>query len=133
MNVVCIVGRLCADPELKYTPAGVAVTTMRVAVDNPYRKGEDGKKTADFFTVVAWRQTAEFIANYGEKGREVEVSGRLQVREWTTGEGQKRSMVEISANELRLVGPKPANGHGGHPHEESPPDDAYDDQYTGSG
>jgi single-strand DNA-binding protein len=123
MNVVCLVGRLCGDPELKYSQAGVAIATMRIAVPNPFKKDDNGKIGADFFTVVAWRQTAEFISNYGEKGREVEVDGRLQTREWVGQDGTKRSVIEISANNMRLVGPKPPNGDQG-----PTPDEVYGDQ-----
>lgn len=100
MNVVALVGRLVADPELKYTPSGIAVATLRIAVDRR-TKSETGEKSADFFNVVAWRHSAEFAANYLTKGRLVSVSGKLQQRSWVQQDGQKRSAVEVVADSLQ--------------------------------
>jgi single-strand DNA-binding protein len=99
MNVVALVGRMVADPELKYTPSGVAVCSFRIAVDKR-TKSESGEKQADFFDIVAWRQSAEFAANYLSKGRLVAVSGRLQQRSWVQQDGQKRSAVEVVADKI---------------------------------
>ncbi|MEN6415875.1 MAG: single-stranded DNA-binding protein [Armatimonadota bacterium] len=100
MNVVVLIGRLVADPELKYTPSGVAVCQMRIAVDRRF-KSETGEKVADFFNVVAWRQRAEFAANYLGKGRLVAVEGSLQSRTWVQQDGQKRYSVEVVADNLQ--------------------------------
>jgi single-strand DNA-binding protein len=100
MNVVVLIGRLVADPELKYTPSGVAVATLRIAVDRR-QKSETGEKLSDFFTVVAWRQSAEFAANYLTKGRLISVQGRMQQRSWVQQDGQKRSVVEVVADNLQ--------------------------------
>ncbi len=100
LNVVALVGRMVADPELKYTPSGVAVCTLRIAVDRRF-KNESGERESDFFDVVAWRQAAEFAANYLSKGRLVSVSGRLQQRSWVQQDGQKRYKIEIVADELQ--------------------------------
>jgi single-strand DNA-binding protein len=99
MNRVILVGRIASDPELRYTPSGVPVANFRLAV-NRDRPSQQGEREADFFTVVAWRQSAEFAANYLSKGRLVAVDGRLQARQWTTQDGQKRSMVEVVADRL---------------------------------
>ncbi len=100
MNVVVLVGRLVADPELKYTPNGVAVCQLRIAVDRRF-KNESGERESDFFDVVAWRQSAEFAANYLTKGRLIAVHGRLQSRSWVQQDGQKRSKVEVVADNIQ--------------------------------
>lgn len=100
MNVVALVGRVVADPELRYTPSGIAVTTFRIAVNRRF-KSESGEQEADFFDVVAWRQTAEFASNYLTKGRLIAVEGRLQQRSWVQQDGQKRSKVEVVADNLQ--------------------------------
>jgi len=100
MNVVVLVGRLVADPELKYTPSGVAVCTFRIAVDRRF-KSQSGERESDFFDIVAWKQRAEFAANYLTKGQRVAVSGSLQTRSWVQQDGQKRWKTEIVADDLR--------------------------------
>ena len=98
-NKVVLVGRLCADPEMKYTPSGVAVANIRVAVDRPF-KNAAGERETDFIDVVAWRQTAEFVNKYIGKGRLVVVDGRLQVRQWQTPEGQRRREYSVVAEQV---------------------------------
>lgn len=100
LNNVVLIGRLVADPELKYTPSGVAVTQLRIAVDRRF-KSESGEKQSDFFDIVAWRQSAEFAANYLSKGRLVAVQGRLQSRSWVQTDGQKRWKVEVVADSIQ--------------------------------
>jgi len=102
VNRVLLVGRLCNDPELKYTPSGVAVANFRVAVDRPFTNAQ-GEREADFIDTVAWRQNAEFAANYLGKGRLVCIDGRLQVRSWTTSEGQRRRAMEVVADNVRAL------------------------------
>ncbi|HZO87312.1 MAG TPA: single-stranded DNA-binding protein [Chthonomonadaceae bacterium] len=99
LNRVVLVGRLVADPEMKYTPAGVAVAQMRIAV-NRVTKNEQGEYETDFFNVVAWRRTAEFAANYLTKGRLISVDGRLRTRSWVAQDGTKRNVVEIEADNV---------------------------------
>lgn len=100
MNVVALVGRVVADPELRYTPSGIAVTTFRIAVNRRF-KSESGEQEADFFDVVAWRQSAEYASNYLTKGRLIAVEGRLQQRSWVQQDGQKRSKIEVVADNLQ--------------------------------
>jgi single-strand DNA-binding protein len=100
LNRVVLVGRLTADPEMKYTPTGVPVTQLRIAV-NRVTKNEAGEYESDFFNVTAWRRTAEFCNNYLSKGRLISVDGRLQTRSWvdqTTG--QKRTAFDIVADNV---------------------------------
>ena len=100
LNRVILIGRLVADPELRYTPSGVPVANCRIAVDRPF-KNAAGERETDFINIVAWRQRAEFAANYLGKGRLVAIDGRLQIRQWTTQDGQKRSTAEVVADDLQ--------------------------------
>lgn len=100
LNNITLIGRLCTDPELKYTPSGKAVCNFRLAVDRN-RKDDSGNKETDFIDIVAWQQSAEFASNYLTKGRLAAVQGRLQIREWTAQDGTKRKSAEVVANEVR--------------------------------
>ena len=116
VNRVVLVGRLTRDPEIRYTPAGIAMATMSVAVDKgiPRDKQREGEPTADFFNVVAWRHSAEFASNYLGKGRLVAVDGRLQQRSWVDQQtGQKRSVVEVVADRLQGLDRAPEGEGGG--------------------
>jgi len=116
INRVVLVGRLVADPELRYTPNGTAVASLRLAVDRG-RTNAEGNRETDFFNVVAWQKSAEYAANYLNKGRLIGVDGRLQQRSWVAQDGTKRSAVEVVAErvqslEARKDGgePRPAAG-----------------------
>lgn len=100
-NNVTLVGNLTREPELKYTPSGAAVAKFGLAVNRFYtnRNGEKVEQT-DFFNVNAWRQLAENIAESLTTGARVIVSGRIQSRSWETDDGQKRTVVEIEADEV---------------------------------
>ena len=97
-NQVILGGRLCADPELKTTPGGVYVTQVSIAVSM--------RDNADFFSVVAWRQTAEFLAKYFRKGSSVCVVGTLQTRKYEAKNGEKRTATEIVARDVYFVDSK---------------------------
>ena len=97
LNRIVIMGRLTRDPELRRTQNGTPVTSVRLAVDRDF-KSQDGTKQADFFDVVAWRQTAEFVSKYFTKGRMAIVEGRLQSRDWQDKDGNKRTSIEIVAD-----------------------------------
>jgi single-strand DNA-binding protein len=110
INRVVLVGNIANDPELKYTPSGVAVANFRVAV-NRTRPSQQGEREADFIPIVAWRQNAEFAANYLNKGRVVAIEGRIQVRSWQTQDGQRRRSVEVVADRVQGIGRRePAEG-----------------------
>ena len=100
LNRVILVGRLVADPELRYTPSGVPVANFRLAVDRQF-KSQGGERETDFINIVAWRRSAEFATNYLAKGRLVAVEGRLQIRQWTTNDGQKRTTAEVVADNIQ--------------------------------
>lgn len=99
LNKIFIMGRLTRDPELRRTQGGNAVTSFALAVDRDF-KSADGTKETDFIDVVAWRNTAEFAAKYFTKGRMAVVEGRLQMRDWTDKEGNKRRIAEVVANNI---------------------------------
>lgn len=101
LNRVVLIGRLTKDPELRFTPDGTPVTTLRLAVSRPTSK--EGQPGADFFNVVVWRKLAELCSEYLGKGRLVAVEGRLRRREWKTAEGQPRSDVEVVATNIQFL------------------------------
>ena len=112
LNRIILIGRLTRDPESKVIPSGVSVTTFSIAVDRPQSseaRQSGQEKQTDFVDIVAWRQTAEFAANYLQKGRLVAVEGKLQIREYVTQEGQKRKAAEVVADNLRPLD-KPRDG-----------------------
>lgn len=100
MNRIVLIGRLTRDPELRYTPSGQAVVNFGLAVDRDYKNAQ-GEKEADFINIVAWRQKAEFAANYLQKGRLIALEGRLQIRSYTTQDGQKRTAAEVVADNFQ--------------------------------
>ena len=99
LNKVFVMGRLTRDPELRRTQSGTAVASFSLAVDRDY-KTQSGEKETDFFDVVAWRTTAEFVAKYFTKGRMAVVEGRLQVRPWQDKDGNNRRSTEIIAENI---------------------------------
>ena len=104
VNSVVLVGRLTADPEMRYTPNGVAVANFRLAVNRPGRRDqEDDRQQADFIDIVAWRQQAEFCGNYLNKGALVGIEGRIQVRNWETQDGQRRRTTEVVAFRVQAL------------------------------
>lgn len=111
LNRITITGRLCADPDLRRTQPGTPVTSIRIACDRDFGKGEE--KETDFLDVVAWRGTAEFICRYFTKGRLITVDGRLQTRGWTDKQGNKRVAHEIIADHAYFGDSKPSEADGG--------------------
>lgn len=95
LNHITIMGRLTRDPELRRTGSGVAVASFRVAVDRDFAPKDGGERKADFIDCVAWRQTGEFISKYFAKGRMIVVDGRLEMRDWTDKDGNKRTSAEV--------------------------------------
>ena len=106
LNKVVLCGRLTADPELKQTQSGIAVVTFTLAVNRRFQsRGADGAQAqqADFISVVAWRQTAEFISKYFKKGSALCVTGSIQTRSWQDQQGQKRYATEVVVDEAMFV------------------------------
>ncbi|MBA2133087.1 single-stranded DNA-binding protein [Capillibacterium thermochitinicola] len=102
MNHVILIGRLTRDPELRYTPNGVAVANFTLAVDRPF-SNQEGAREADFIPVVVWQKLAETCANHLHKGRLVAVDGRLQIRSYETQDGQRRRVAEVVAANVQFL------------------------------
>jgi len=102
MNHIVLIGRLTRDPELRYTPNGVAVTGFDLAVDRPV-PNQQGERETDFIRIVVWQKQAELCANYLKKGRLAAVEGRLQIRNYETQDGQKRRVAEVVASHVQFL------------------------------
>ena len=100
LNRCILMGRLTRDPELRRTQSGTAVASFALAVERDFKDKDTGEKTADFSDIVAWRQTAEFVARYFTKGRLAVVEGRLQTRSYEDKNGSKRKAVEVVADSV---------------------------------
>ena len=108
LNVVAIMGRLVADPELRTTPQGINVCSFRIACDRNFaRQGE--QRQADFIDIVAWRSQAEFVSKYFQKGSLIAIDGSIQTRQYQDKNGNNRTAIEIVANNVNFAAPKSAN------------------------
>ncbi|MGC9338734.1 single-stranded DNA-binding protein [Listeria ivanovii] len=105
MNRVVLVGRLTKDPELRYTPAGVAVATFTLAVNRPFKNGQ-GEQEADFIQCVVWRKPAENVANFLKKGSLAGVDGRVQTRNYEGNDGKRVYVTEIVAESVQFLEPR---------------------------
>lgn len=117
LNRVILIGRLTRDPDLKYTPSGVATASFTLAVDRPFTSG-NGEREADFIPIITWRQLAENCANYLRKGRLAAVEGRINVRNYENNEGRRIYVTEIIADNVRFLESNresgaPQQGNGG--------------------
>ena len=102
LNVVALMGRLVADPELRHTPNGVATCTFRIAVDRNFARQGEERKT-DFIDIVAWRQSAEFVCRYFHKGSLIAVNGSLQTRNYEDKNGNRRTAYEVVADNIHFA------------------------------
>ena len=100
LNRIILMGRLTRDPELRQTQSGVSVANFSLAVDRDFKDKATGEKGTDFIDIVAWRQTAEFVSRFFTKGRMAVVEGRLQLRDWTDKDGNKRRTAEVLAEHV---------------------------------
>lgn len=105
MNVVCIMGRMVADPQPSQTTTGRSVVTFRIACERNH-SGPDGQRQADFIDIVAWNQTAEFICRHFTKGMMIAIDGRIQTRQYQDKNGNNRTVFEIIASNVNFCGPK---------------------------
>ena len=112
LNKVFIMGRLARDPELRHTQSGTAVASFTLAVDRDFKDKSTGERATDWIDVVAWRQTGEFVSRYFTKGRMAIVEGRLQIRDWTDKDGNKRRSAEVVADQV-YFGDSKRDGDGG--------------------
>lgn len=143
LNHIVLMGRLTRDPELRRTGNGTAVASFTIAVDRDYSPKE-GEKETDFFDVVAWRQTGEFVSKHFSKGRMAVVEGRLQIRKWKNKEGENRYSTEVLADHVYFGDSKKdassdnsasngggyGGGYGGYP---APNENAYGGGYPAPG
>lgn len=106
LNHITVMGRLVRNPEVRKTPADVSVANFTVAVDRDVKNKETGERETDFLDVVVWRYAAEFVSKYCVKGSQVVVDGRLQIRNWTDKDGNKRKNAEIQAENVYITGKK---------------------------
>lgn len=117
LNRIIIMGRLARDPELRHTQTGTPVASFTLAVDRDVRDKSTGERVTDWIDVVAWRGTAEFVSKYFSKGRQAVVEGRLQIRDWTDRDGNKRRSAEVVAENVyfgdsRRDGDNSGSGYG---------------------
>ena len=112
LNHIVIMGRLARDPELRHTQSGTPVATFRMAVDRDFKDKTTGERATDWIDVVAWRGTGEFVSRYLAKGRLAVVEGRLQMREWTDKEGNRRTTAEVVADNVYFADSR-RDGDGG--------------------
>jgi single-strand DNA-binding protein len=117
LNRIILIGRLVRDPELRYTPAGVANCSFTLAVDRPY-VNQKGERDTDFIDIITWRKLAETCASHLGKGRLVAVDGRLQIRQYETAEGQRRRVAEVIADTVRFLDWPDRGREGSHPDSE---------------
>jgi len=103
LNNVVLIGNLTKDPELRYTPSGLPVATLRLAVNRNFTN-QQGEIETDYFNIIVWRNQAEKCAEYLSKGRQVAITGRLQSRSWEGNDGQKRFVVEVVADRVVFLG-----------------------------
>lgn len=141
MNRVILIGNLTKDPELRYTPNGVAVTTFTLAINRP-RTNQAGERETDFINVVAWQKLADLCATYLRKGRQAAVEGRLQTRSYDNKEGKKVYVTEVVAENVQFLGAKtgaegsgydPGLGGGSRPAGNRDDHDPFDDPFANAG
>lgn len=105
LNSVSLQGRLTADPELKHTQSGISVVSFNIACERSFAN-KDGKRTADFITINAWRQTAEFVCKHFSKGDMIVLDGSIETRRYEDKNGNKRTAFEVKANNVHFSGAK---------------------------
>ncbi len=115
MNKVILIGNLTRDPEMRTTQAGIPVCSFTVAVNRRSKNAEAGQPDADFFRISAWRQLAELCNRYLAKGRKVCVTGSITLQNFTGKDGQQRSSLEVTADEVEFLSPRGEGGGEGRP------------------
>src|SRR5690554_6809241 len=126
LNRIILIGRLVADPTLRYTQSGIAVTTFTLAVDRAFAN-QQGEREADFIDIVVWRRLAETCANHLFKGRLVAVEGRLQIRSYDDQNGIRRKAAEIVADNVRFLDRARGSDAGSDESADGPPEPEFDD------
>lgn len=111
INKVILMGRLVADPELRQTPNSISVCRFRIAIDRPYSPSNGGERQADFISIVAWRQNAEFVSKYFSKGKMAIVEGSLRNADYTDANGVKHYAMEVQADKVSFGESKSSGGN----------------------
>ena len=125
LNHIVLMGRLTRDPELRYTQSQTPVASFRIAVDRDFGGRDGAERQTDFIDIVAWRSTAEFVSKYFTKGSMAVVSGRLQMRDWTDRDGNKRTSAEVVADNVYFGDSKRDRGENGGGYQAPRSNDAY--------
>ncbi len=125
LNHITLMGRLTRDPELRYTQSQVPVASFTLAVDRDFSGRDGGERQTDFIDIVAWRHTADFVSKYFTKGSMAVVCGRLQIREWTDREGNKRRSAEVVAENVYFGESKRSRDDNGYSAPRSSSRDSY--------
>ena len=126
LNCVALMGRIVANPELKQTQSGIAVTSFTIACDRSYCKANE-ERQADFITIVAWRKTAEFVCKYFQKGSLIAIDGSIQTRKYTDRDGKNRTAFEVVANNVNFCESKKENNNNTYKKPKGQPDISADD------
>jgi single-strand DNA-binding protein len=127
-NKVILLGNLTRDPEVRYTPNGIAVASFAIAVNRKYKQGDETKEEVSYIDIVVFGKQAESCGQYINKGDSVLIDGRLQQRRWETEEGQKRNKLEVVAQSVNFMPKRSAGGKGsGDSHPEPAPEAPVDE------
>jgi single-strand DNA-binding protein len=127
-NKVILLGNLTRDPEVRYTPNGIAVASFSIAINRKYKQGEETKEEVSYIDIVVFGKQAESCGQYIGKGDSVLIDGRLQQRRWETDEGQKRNKLEVVAQSVNFMPKRSSTSQGsGQVHQEPPPETPVDE------
>ncbi len=127
-NKVILLGNLTRDPEVRYTPNGIAVASFAIAVNRKYKQGDETKEEVSYIDIVVFGKQAESCGQYISKGDSVLIDGRLQQRRWETEEGQKRNKIEVVAQSVNFMPKRTSGGGQAHGHAEPPAQEAPVDE-----
>ena len=125
LNQIVLMGRLTRDPELRYTQSQQPVASFTLACDRDFASRDGGERQTDFIDIVAWRQNAEFVSKYFTKGSMAIVIGRLQIRDWTDREGNKRRNAEVVADRVMFGEGKRRDDNGGNTQYRAPAENSF--------
>ncbi len=126
-NKVILMGNLTRDPEVRYTPNGIAVASFAIAVNRKYKQGDETKEEVSYIDIVVFGKQAESCGQYINKGDSVLIDGRLQQRRWETEEGQKRTKLEVVAQSVNFMPKRPSGGGQGQGHATPAPETPVDE------
>ncbi|MFW2330747.1 MAG: single-stranded DNA-binding protein [Nitrospinota bacterium] len=129
LNKVCLIGNLTRDPELRYTPSGVAIARFGLAMNRKYKAGDELKEEVTFVDIVVWGKQGESCSEYLAKGRQVAIDGRISYSSWETNEGTKRSKHEVVAERVIFLGSKSDGGGANRETDSSSSSSAVDENF----